>query len=91
MPGIHRFSPDQLVKDVAAGLKSGVNKILLFGVGDEKSEDARSSYSEKSVVAESIKLLKKEFKNDLLYHHRCLCLRIYDSWSLWNFGKRLCT
>ena len=43
MPGIHRFSSDQLVKDVAAGLKSGVNKILLFGVGDVNSDEARSS------------------------------------------------
>src|SRR5436190_974659 len=60
MPGIHRFSPDELLKDVSIGIKSGVNKILLFGVGDEKSEDARSSYSDNSVVSESIRLLKKE-------------------------------
>jgi porphobilinogen synthase len=33
MPGISRFSGDTLVKDVETGLKSGVNKILLFGVG----------------------------------------------------------
>jgi porphobilinogen synthase len=40
MPGISRFSIDRLLKDVEAGLKLGINKVLLFGVGDEKWEDA---------------------------------------------------
>ena len=40
MPGINRFSSDTLIKDVEKGLKAGINKILLFGVGEEKFEDA---------------------------------------------------
>src|SRR4051794_35728062 len=52
MPGIHRFSVDELVRDVEKGLKSGVNKILLFGVGEDKHEDAHSSYDHNSIIAE---------------------------------------
>ncbi|MEO8795733.1 MAG: porphobilinogen synthase [Daejeonella sp.] len=65
MPGINHFSADTLIKDVEKGLKLGVNKVLLFGVGEEKSEDASSCYSQNSVVANAVRELKSEFKDDL--------------------------
>jgi porphobilinogen synthase len=74
MPGISRFSVDMLVKDVEIGLKAGVNKILLFGVGEEKFEDAHSAYDAHSVVVEAIRELKKKFGNDLyVITDVCLC------------------
>ena len=74
MPGISRFSPDKLLADVEKGLKTGVNKILLFGTGEDKFEDAHSSHDENSVVAETIKLLKKQFSDDLyVITDVCLC------------------
>lgn len=74
MPGINRFSPDTLLSDVEKGLKAGVNKILLFGTGEDKSEDAYSSFDEKSVVSEAIISLKKQFKDDLyIITDVCLC------------------
>ena len=74
MPGINRFSPDKLLADVEKGLKTGVNKILLFGTGEDKFEDAHSSHDENSVVAETIKLLKKQFSEDLyVITDVCLC------------------
>ena len=48
MPGINHFSTDTLLKDVEKGLTLGVNKIMLFGVGDEKSVDAISACSDNS-------------------------------------------
>src|ERR1043165_1963732 len=48
MPGISRFSADKLSIDVEKGLKSGVNKILLFGVGEDKFEDAHSAHDDRS-------------------------------------------
>lgn len=65
MPGISHFSADTLVKDVEASLKLGINKVLLFGVGEEKTEDASSSYSEGSVVANAVRQLKSAFGDDL--------------------------
>ena len=74
MPGINRFSPDILLTDVEKGLKVGVNKILLFGTGEDKSEDAHSSYNGNSVVSEAIISLKKQFKDDLyIITDVCLC------------------
>jgi len=65
MPGINHFSVDMLVKDVESSLKLGINKVLLFGVGEEKSEDASSAYSNRSVVVNAITELKRAFGEDL--------------------------
>jgi porphobilinogen synthase len=74
MPGISRFSVDELVRDVEKGLKIGIDKILIFGVGEDKFEDARSSYDHHSVVAEAIRELKKNFGENLyVITDVCLC------------------
>lgn len=74
MPGISRFSIDRLLKDTEGGLKLGINKVLLFGVGEEKSEDAHSSYQEHTIVADAVRALKKNFGDDLyVITDICLC------------------
>ncbi|MCB0428525.1 MAG: porphobilinogen synthase [Flavobacteriales bacterium] len=78
MPGIHHFSVDRLVKDVEKGIKYGINKVLLFGVGEEKTEDGSSSYSSKSIVAKAVKELKKQFGSDL-YVITDVCVCAYTS------------
>ncbi len=65
MPGINHFSVDKLVKDVEQGLKLGLNKVLLFGVGEDKSEDASTAFSRNSIVANAVRELKTAFGNDL--------------------------
>ncbi len=74
MPGIHRFSADLLVKDVEAGLRLGINKVLLFGTGEEKADDGHTAYNEHSVVTDAVTLLKKNFGSDLfVITDVCLC------------------
>ena len=74
MPGISRFSADTLMQDVEKGLKLGVNKVLLFGVGEDKAEDAHSAYDDHSIVADAVRLLKKNFADDLyVITDVCLC------------------
>ena len=65
MPGINHFSADTLVKDVEQSLKVGINKVLLFGVGESKSEDASTSYQSNSIVANAVRELKNAFGEDL--------------------------
>lgn len=74
MPGINHFSVDELLRDVEKGLKLGVNKILLFGVGEEKMKDASSSFSNNSVIVKALKELKKKFGEDIyLITDVCVC------------------
>jgi len=65
---------DELLKDAEKGLKLGINKILLFGVGEEKTKDASSSFSNNSVVVKAVKELKKNFGADLyVITDVCVC------------------
>ncbi|MFH1004812.1 MAG: porphobilinogen synthase [Bacteroidota bacterium] len=74
MPGIHHFSVDELLKDIETGMKYGVNKILLFGVGEKKTENASSSFSNNSVVVKAVKELKKKFGEELyVITDICVC------------------
>jgi porphobilinogen synthase len=74
MPGVNHFSIDTLLKDVEKGLKLGVNKIMLFGVGDEKSEDAHSAYDPSSLVPVAVRELKENFGEDLyVITDVCVC------------------
>jgi porphobilinogen synthase len=74
MPGIARLSVDLLLKDAEAGLQSGVKRVLLFGVGDDKFDDAHSSFDEQSVVPQAVRALKQAFGDDLLVATDvCLC------------------
>jgi porphobilinogen synthase len=74
MPGVNHFSLDTLIQDVEKGLKLGVNKIMLFGVGDTKSENAESAYHDHSLVPTAVRELKKNFGEDLyLVTDVCVC------------------
>ncbi len=74
MPGIHHFSVDELVKDVEKSLEKGINKILLFGVEEEKSPDAKLAYNEKALVPVAVRRLKAEFGDDLyIITDVCVC------------------
>lgn len=74
MPGICHFTTDTLVKDVEAGLQLGLNKVLLFGVKEPKSEEGEAAWSERSVVPGAVRALKQAFGGDLyVITDVCLC------------------
>ena len=74
MPGINHFSVDTLLKDVEAGLKVGINKLLLFGVGEPKTADGSSAYGKESIVPGAVSVLKKTFGDDLfVITDVCVC------------------
>ena len=74
MPGICRESPDQLVETVGNDLKLGVKSIMLFGVTDDKSPDAKSAHADDNPVVIATGKLRREFGADLLISADvCLC------------------
>ena len=78
MPGINHFSVDELLKDIEKGLKVGINKILLFGVGEQKTDDASSSYSNNSIIVKAVKSIKEKFK-DAVYVITDVCVCAYTT------------
>lgn len=74
LPGVHHFSIDKLIEDVEIGLKLGVNKIMLFGVGEEKSADAHIAYDRDGLVPRAIGALRAAFGEDLyIVTDVCVC------------------
>lgn len=74
MPGIHRFSIDTLLTDIEETLSLGLKKILLFGVGEEKSDDAHTAYHEHSIVAEAVRAIRNKFGSNIyIITDVCLC------------------
>ncbi|MDR0697848.1 MAG: porphobilinogen synthase [Tannerella sp.] len=75
MPDVYRFSIDRLLVDVEELLTLGIDKILLFGVIDEKEKDERGSaaYSADNVISRAIKAIKAHFPDILVFTDICLC------------------
>jgi porphobilinogen synthase len=74
MPGFFHFSIDGLVKEVEKGLKIGINKVLLFGVGEKKTKDASSASDKNSIVAKAVRELKNKFGSQLyVITDVCVC------------------
>lgn len=72
-PKVFRFSVDELLKDIVEIRKLGLNKILLFGIPDEKDASASNAFKPNNIVALAVKELKREFPNLRVITDVCLC------------------
>ncbi|MDI6606356.1 MAG: porphobilinogen synthase, partial [Candidatus Omnitrophota bacterium] len=73
MPGIYRFSIDNLIKDLREAESLGIKAMLLFGVCGEKDEKATSAYSESGIVQKAVKAVRKNIKDMVIITDVCLC------------------
>jgi len=75
MRGISRFSPDELLKDLAETVALGIDKILLFGViGNElKNKTGSAGYAPDSIVCRAIRLIKQHYPQIIVFTDVCLC------------------
>ena len=73
MPGIFRYSPDQLQAEVeeVAGLK--IPAVLLFGLPEHKDEAGSSAYQPEGVVQKAIRAIKSTVPELLVITDVCLC------------------
>ncbi len=72
-PGVFRFSIDTLIEDIASIKKLGLERVLLFGVGENKYGSGSSSYSKANIVSRAIREIKKEVPNIVIMTDVCLC------------------
>lgn len=74
MPGIYRESTDRLVKTIEADLKLGIDRVMLFGVPDTKTNSASGATDSVGLVPQAIRALKTAFGDDLFVScDVCLC------------------
>ena len=74
MPGVFRFSQDELLKEVEQLRRSGVRSAILFGVPGDKDDSGASAYSENGLIQKAVRALKKNFGDELaVITDVCLC------------------
>ncbi len=74
MPGVFRFSQDELLKEVEQLRQSGISSLILFGVPGEKDDSGANAYSESGLIPKAVRALKKNFGDELaIITDACLC------------------
>jgi porphobilinogen synthase len=73
MPGVFRFSPDELLHEAERAHALGVPAVLIFGIPDRKDAKASGAYAANGVVQRTVRLLKRELPSLLVITDVCLC------------------
>lgn len=73
MPGIFRFSIDQLKTELDEVVELGIQSVLLFGIPKEKDEAGSESWNDEGVIQNGIKFIKKHYPNLFVITDVCFC------------------
>ena len=73
MPGQYRYSVDRLPAIIDRLSAAGVDKVLLFGIPDEKDEAASGAYCEDGIVQKALVSLKNSYPSLYCITDVCLC------------------
>ncbi len=75
LPGQFRLSPDMVVPELEPLVAAGVGGVLLFGIPEEAAKDGagRVAAAECGVVAQAVRLIRREWPALLVMSDVCLC------------------
>lgn len=73
LPGHYHLSPDRLDEVIEEGMKSGVDKFLLFGLPNEKDPFGKGAYAEDGIVQEGLRAIRKNYQDAYLITDVCMC------------------
>ena len=73
LPGVAQRSVDALVDEVETLVALGVSAVLLFGIPEEKDEDASGAYDEDGIVQRALRELRVQFPELVFATDVCLC------------------
>jgi porphobilinogen synthase len=73
LPGIAQRSVDALVDETETLVALGVSSVLLFGIPEEKDEDASGAYDDDGIVQRALRELRVRFPELVLATDVCLC------------------
>src|SRR4030042_6132650 len=59
MPGIYRFSPDQLPAEIEEIARLKIPAVILFGIPEHKDDVGSQAYHPEGVVQQAIRIIKK--------------------------------
>jgi porphobilinogen synthase len=73
LPAMSRFSVREVVGEVDGLLARGVSAVILFGIPEEKDEEATGAWDDDGIVQRALRELRPRFPELLLLTDVCLC------------------
>ncbi|URJ44168.1 porphobilinogen synthase [Paenibacillus polymyxa] len=73
MPGVYRFSLDQLEEELKEISELGIPAVLLFGIPETKDSVGTSAFVDDGIVQEATRLIKSRYPELLVVADTCLC------------------
>ncbi|HEX3818112.1 MAG TPA: porphobilinogen synthase [Chthoniobacterales bacterium] len=73
MPGVEQLAPNEIAAEAARAAEAGLQAVLLFGIPNEKDEQASGAYADDGVVQKAVRAIKAERPELLVITDVCLC------------------
>jgi porphobilinogen synthase len=73
LPGMSRYSLDDLVAEAGELARLGVKAVILFGIPDEKDEEGSGAWDDGGVIQQALRALRAEQPGLVLLTDVCLC------------------
>jgi porphobilinogen synthase len=73
LPGLARHSLETLASEVEELVRLGVGAVILFGIPEEKDEDATGAWDDDGIVQRALRELRPRFPELVLVTDVCLC------------------
>ena len=73
MPGVYHFSPDSILTEIESLLELGLDRIILFGIPNEKDEIGSDAISENGIIQRTIRDIKSRFPQMYIISDVCMC------------------
>ena len=73
MPGVFQMSIDEIIKECAYIRSIGLNSIILFAIPDVKDSVGSECLCDESIIARTIRAIKKEFPDMFIVTDLCFC------------------
>ncbi|MCI0414341.1 porphobilinogen synthase [bacterium] len=73
MPGISQFNLEGALEECVPLYEKGMRHFLIFGIPDRKDDLASSAYDENGVVQMTIRKMKQEIRDCVIFTDVCLC------------------
>jgi porphobilinogen synthase len=73
LPGMSRHTVDDVVHEVEELVRLGVQAVILFGIPEEKDEQASGAWDDDGIVQRALRALRPRFPELVLVSDVCLC------------------
>jgi porphobilinogen synthase len=73
LPGMSRFGVDDVLREVEELVRGGVQAVMLFGIPEDKDEQATGAWEDDGIVQQALRALRPRFPELVLLTDVCLC------------------